>query len=257
MPDQASKHARAHLDNQLSTLRRRLFAEATIATEMLERSLEGLWSLDEGTARAVREQDNTVDAEEVGIEDECFRLMTLEQPYGHDFRLVAFCLKVNADIERVADHASSISKVSMKISKETSGKAPKWPVALTELAERVPRHCHEVLRAAMDENADEAKRLRAGDLVIDKLDKQLFGEIEEMVQKSILATSTAMHIYRIGRELERVGDLMSNIAEETVYLATGDIVRHEFARSLKLNGPGQTGAGAGPGQPGAGIDKNR
>ena len=93
-------------ERDLLSLRRRLIRSSNIAIDMLETSLHGLREVDHEVARAVRRRDDSIDNEEVLIEEACLKLMTLQQPYGQDFRQLAFCLKVNQDIERVADHAA-------------------------------------------------------------------------------------------------------------------------------------------------------
>jgi phosphate transport system protein len=163
----------------------------------------------------------------VKIEQECFRILALHQPFGGDFRLITFCLKANADIERVADHASSIAKICRKIEQP----APQWPAALKEMGERVPMMCQALLRAVVNTDIEAAQDVVKSDKVIDKLDKQVFKEVTALIDSSDCDASVGMYMYRVSRELERVGDLLGNIAEDIVYLATGEIVRH--ARSKK------------------------
>jgi len=215
------------LAGEVASLKRRLFREATMAIDMLERALEALWAGDAASATAVRQRDDRIDLEEVAIEQQCYRLMTMEHPIARDFRVLAFILRVNADVERVADHAVSISKIVQRMDGRPS---PQWPTALRELGNRVPLMCHALLRAVMDEDLDEARRLVRADSVIDGLDAQIFEESKELMRKDADALDVGMYAYRIGRELERVGDLMAGIAEDVVYLVTGEIIRHEKRR---------------------------
>lgn len=214
-----------HFDRDMALLRRRLMREATTAVDMLEAAIRALWQLDADLAREVRRGEDRLDAEEVEIEAECLRLMTLQQPFGADFRFLAFCLKVNTDIERVADHAASIAKITIKLHKGAD--LPPWPTALTELGERLPLLCHRLLRAVLDQDEQAAVDLVGSDEVIDALDKRLFHEVQDLLARHPDQAEGALLIYRVGRELERVGDLMCNIAEDVVYLATGHIVRHQ------------------------------
>ncbi len=221
-----SPHAPFSFDRRLVQLKRRLVREATLAIGMLEAALDALWRLDRDAARQVNKDDDRIDREEVAIEQECFRILALHHAFARDFRVVTFILKVNADIERVADHACSVAKVAVKIRGDAP---PAWPTALRELGDRVPLMCHELMRAVLDENVESARALVRADKTIDSLDKQLFSEAVEMMKASYPledALVNGLLIYRIGRELERVGDLMTNVAEEVVYLATGSIVRH-------------------------------
>lgn len=228
-PRSAVVSSQLHFDEDLANLRRRLVRSATGAVEMLERAIAGLWALDEHAAAEVRVAERTADAEEVAIEKECLRLLALQQPFGSDFRFLAFCLKANADIERVADHADAVAKITLRLAAD--GPAPAWPTALTDLGERVPMICHRLLRAVLDEDEAAARSLVGSDEVIDSLDKRLFSELGSLLERGALTPGSVMLMHRIGRELERVGDLMCNIAEDVVYLATGEIIRHAKDRS--------------------------
>jgi len=230
-------------ERRIVALKRRLIREATLAISMLEGSLAALWTLDAQAAREVRLTDDNVDMEEVEIEQQCYELLALHHPFGRDFRVLVFILKVNAELERMADHASGIAKQVAKIQAALAGGVPPaWPTALRELAERVPALSHELMRAVLDENEDAARRLVAADSTIDQLEKRLFDETQDFIKaqgRTDAALTVGMLIYRIGRELERVGDLMAGVAEDVVYVATGQIIRHEKRR--KRAAPPQAG----------------
>ncbi|MCW5777430.1 MAG: phosphate signaling complex protein PhoU [Phycisphaeraceae bacterium] len=214
-------------DREMLILKRRLVREARYAIAMLERSLDALWRLDAEAAMEVRLRDDRVDEEEVAIEQDCYRLLALKQPVARDFRIIAFILKVNADVERVADHASSIAKIAKKMRRDPP---PRWPQSLREMGERVPLMCYQLLRAVMSEDAASARAVVEMDETIDQLNRQLFGETVEMMRRDPEACADGLLISRAGRELERVGDLMTNIAEDVVFLATGEIIRHQRRR---------------------------
>jgi phosphate transport system protein len=220
--------ARFTFDRSLVALKRRLVQEATTAIGMLEAALDALWKRDAAAARDVRRRDDNVDHEEVQIEQECFRLLALQQPFARDLRIITFILKVNADIERVADHACGLARVTVRLEGTPH---VRWPQALVEMGQRVPALCHSLLRAVLDEDAELARSIIAQDETIDNLEKRLFEEVEEMMKRDRETIRAGILIYRAGRELERVGDLMMNIAEDVVYLSTGSIVRHEFKRA--------------------------
>lgn len=222
-------------DKRINALKRRLIREATLAISMLENALAALWTLDADGAMKVRLTDDSVDAEEVAIEQQCYELLALCGPFAKDFRVVTFVLRVNADIERVADHASSVAKVTRRIAGVTPpGVTPTWPTALRELGERVPALCHSLLRAVLDEDVEAARKIVDSDKVIDGLEKRLFEEAMDMMRAGHhgdMDLATGMLVYRCGRELERVADLMASIAEDLVYLGTGEIIRHQKRRS--------------------------
>lgn len=210
---------------QIDAIKRRMIKQGTVAIGMLEAALDALWSLDAEVAQHVRKQDEIIDQEEVLIEEACFEVMALHQPVAKDFRVLAFVLKVNHDIERVADHASSIAKVAIKLSELPV--VPRFPTGLREMGERVPAACHKLLRAMLDEDTESARQIVTEDKLIDDLDKGAFKELTAQIKgRSEEEIAAGLLIFRLGRELERVGDLMKNMAEDVVYLTTGEIVRH-------------------------------
>lgn len=196
---------------------------------MLEGAIAALWELDTQAAGEILKHDDRIDREEVEIEESCFRLLALQHPFARDFRQLAFILKVNADLERVGDHACSVAKMTFKLADQP---AFSWPTSLQELGQRVPMACHKLLRALLDEDAVLAKTVVTDDKVLDRLTRALFDETVDFMESQPGRQATGLLVYRIGRELERVGDLMTNIAEDIVYLVTGEIIRHEKKRRL-------------------------
>ena len=211
------------LDQDIAGVRRRLIREAARATDLLAQSIQILSNSSPEAIKEIREIEKEIDAEEVRIEEECFRILALQQPFGSDFRTLTFCLKVNSDIERLADHAASIAKISKKLDPASLN----WPQAMLEMMQRIPMMCEELVRAVINTDEEAAREVVARDKAIDKLDKQAFRELAETIQNHPGDASQYMLMYRVSRELERVGDLLGNIGEDVIYLVTGEIVRHE------------------------------
>lgn len=210
------------LDADLASVRRRMIREAAQAIEIIKSAIDSLWELDESTAPRISRIEKEIDKEEVRIEQECYRILALKNPFAADFRLITFILRVNTDIERVADHATSIRKIIHRLDEP----APQWPESLREMGERIPVMCEQLLRAVVNTDAELARSVVKQDHAIDKLDGLAFDEITELIKKDPSMASNYLLIYRVARELERVGDLLGNIAEGVIYLVTGNIVRH-------------------------------
>ncbi|MCE7973773.1 MAG: hypothetical protein DYG92_05505 [Leptolyngbya sp. PLA1] len=236
MPEHSTPGGEHHpvTERRILELKSRFLRESAFAVSMLERAVNALWTLDADAARSVRKSDDQVDAEEVAIEQACHEVLALRAPYARDFRTATFVLRANNTIERVGDHATSIAKVVLRLSDRCGARPPRWPTALTELGQRVPAICHQALRTVQDEDAEGAKQLIGGDQAIDLLEKRLFEETASVITDPSLGQhgpAIGLLVYRTGRELERVGDLMASIAEDVVYLATGVIIRHEKRRT--------------------------
>ena len=104
--------------------------------------------------------------------------------------------------------------------------------------DRVPKMCHDVLRSVLDEDATAARALIASDEVIDQQERRLFEEVQDWIKtqgRQDSAVAMGMLVYRAGRELERVGDLMASVAEDVVYLSEGEIIRHAKKRTRDAN----------------------
>jgi len=215
---------------EIRLLRDMVMAEAATAVGMIEQACEALVNHDDVSARAVIARDDEVDRNEVRIEEECFRVMALFHPYARDFREITTLIKVNSDVERVADHATGIAKQTIKLS--ALGMRG-LPTPLVELAQRVPLMCHGMLSAMNTDDAVLARELVAKDKFIDSLEKKLFEECVALMTNDRNSKAGCLILHRCGRELERVGDLMKNIAEDLIYLSSGTIVRHEAKRNAQ------------------------
>lgn len=209
--------------SELQSLMRRLEGEAMIIIEMLEAGIGALKNTDVSAAAAVRRRDDEVDTEEVKIEQEALRLIALHQPVASDLRRLTLIIKVNADLERVADHVTGVCKSVLQL--EEPGPIA-WPPALIEMADRVPPRAHETVRALQRLDAALAERVITGDETMDTLWRRTFEEIEHGAQTGRISVRASLLAFRAGRELERISDLFANICEDIVYMQTGRIIRH-------------------------------
>jgi phosphate transport system protein len=212
------------LEQELARLRREFTAHAASCFEALERAREALRTGDTRLAQRVIEDDALVDREEVHIESECVRLITLHHPVAHDLRLLIAMLKLNDHLERIADHAANVCHQARKIVRRGGS----LPEHLLELADRVVANSRQVFQAFLDRDLALARESLGADAAVDRLDRTVRHEVQTMLdEEGEIGSSLAA--YRISRELERIGDHLSNMAEDTIYLITGEIVRHGAA----------------------------
>lgn len=218
------------LHDEIDLLNKRLQSEAVLAVELVEQAVEALRNCDREGASEVRRRDTEVDQEEVRIEEECIRVIALHQPVARDLRSLMLIIKSNADIERIADHASGVAKAVSYLGSEP---APKWPTSLIELAERIIPMCHDTVQALGQRDEARAQKIIEGDDMIDQLTKRVVDEVEEAIGSGALSRRAGLLAYRASRDLERIGDLCANICEDIVYVRTGKIMRHakRMARS--------------------------
>ena len=225
-------------EHELARLKRDFTVHATSCFEQLDRAGEFLRSREDGLGRRVIEDDANVDEEEVQIEAECVRLMTLHHPVAADMRLLVTMLKLNDDLERISDHAGNIAWLAGRIFRRGGD----LPADLLVLADRVVRNGRAGLQAFLDQDLDGARAVLRRDADVDALDRSVRHDVHATLCDHG-EVSTALHVFRISRELERVGDHIGNMAEDVIYLVTGEIVRHGGPAAAAASGPGRPGPG--------------
>jgi phosphate transport system protein len=216
----------AHFVNLLDDLRRRSLRMASQVEDMVEEACEAVFRSDEYLARRVIARDSEVDAEEVEVEKEIIRLMAQYQPVGADLRLLCTVLKVNNDLERIADCAVNIAERARKLDVQSLANANPDLRRMGPLVRRV-------LRAAVhaynleDENA--ARIVLKDDAAIDVLYQQIARQVVSASSESPETVSAQLDLLAVAKALERIADHAMNIAEDVIFLTTGAIVRHGSA----------------------------
>lgn len=178
---------------------------------------------------AVIEKDDHVNSEEVHIEEECLKILALHQPVASDLRQVATMLKINSDIERIADLACNIAERAQNVHEY-----PYFPIPdqLSEMAERSA----EMVRMALDSfvglDGELAKQVIEKDARVDQLNREVIDELKTLMKQDQALVDSALHCFSASRHLERIADHAENIAEDLIYLVNGEIVRHNHGDFL-------------------------
>ncbi|MFQ5423758.1 MAG: phosphate signaling complex protein PhoU [Phycisphaerae bacterium] len=213
----------AHFVDLLDALHRRSLRMAELVEDVLSEACEAVFQPDDGLARRVIRRDREVDAAEVEVETEVIRLMALYQPVGSDLRLLCTVLKINNDLERIADCAVNIAERSRHIDSESM---PDVGKDLKVLGPAVQRMLHNAMWAYTAEDEDAGRQVITDDRAVDGL----YGEL---VRKAVIEGSQAsdsiaayLDLLSVAKNLERIADHATNIAEDVIYLVTGRIVRH-------------------------------
>jgi len=183
---------------------------------------------DAGAGGLVDEHDAEIDREEVDVEQECIRLLALYQPAAVDLRTICFAIKVNNDLERIADKAAGIGRRVKHVAAERIDLAqyPGW----TDLVRAVAGGLDKTLRTITTRNLDAARAVIASDPNVDAACGRFVRTALTRERSDPAGVDVVLTLTLLARALERIGDLCTNIAEDVVFLCTGDIVRHAKAR---------------------------
>jgi len=210
-----------HTHLELSRLSVRMAAQCHRVETHLLSVFSALLSESRGHGESLALADEEIDQEEVLIEEECLKIIALHQPTGIDLRRLATFLKANNDLERIADHATNVARSLSHLPPLSV-----LPQAAGLLVRRAGEAFQLACRALTEHDLDAARAVLSGDDVIDALEDALTAQAQELAQGGIIPLASAFELARCAHDIERVADLAKNIAEDIIYLDTGDIVRH-------------------------------
>lgn len=223
---------RVHFDRKLSELRDNILLMASRVEEELKLALEAMNTLNLDKSREVYAADRVVNKTRFEIEEKCFSLIVTQQPAARDLRTIMTAMNIIVDLERMGDQAKGIAKVVPHLLKNPTQERP---FELRQMGETVGRMLNQVMLAYAHGNVDLARIIARQDDAVDTLYAQVFGKImQQMAQaQSPDKVEAAYELLRVARELERFGDLATNIAERIIYLVTGSL--EEINTDSKLN----------------------
>lgn len=210
---------------EIESLKQRLLDLAMAAENALVRAMRAIDHTDAEAARAIIAGDAEIDRREVTIEEECLKLMALYQPVAGDLRLLVTILKVNGELERVADLAANIA--TRAIDMATLPPPHEACLPLTQMVTLA----HRMLRGALDafvcHRPDRARAILREDDAVDALNAQCYTQAAEALLKNPAQASYTLDALTIAHAIERIGDIATNICEDVIYLEEGQIVRHQ------------------------------
>ncbi|MFQ5493918.1 MAG: phosphate signaling complex protein PhoU [Phycisphaerae bacterium] len=212
-----------HFVNLLEGLRRRAAGMASLVEDMVQEACESVIDVNEALAGRVIARDNDVDTEEVVVESEVIRLMALYQPVGSDLRLLCAVLKINNDLERIADCAVNVAERARHMER---GSLARHRETISEMATLVRSMLRNAVRSFAVEDVEMARKAFAEDEHVDALYEQTIKRIVAEGATSSEGMAARLDVLSVAKNLERIADHATNIAEDVIFLSTGEIVRH-------------------------------
>lgn len=214
-----------HFHEEFKDLREKLFRMGLLVEGAIEKAVEAFLKRSPDLAAEVLENEKTINQLEIEIDEKGHALFALTQPVASDLRLLTMILKINTDLERMGDHAVNIAQKSQSLMGEPFLKMSFPLEAMTGSVQKMVRNA---LDSFMNENVDLARKVLASDDAVDDYNDILYTDMTEFMQKDPSRVKQALSLVMIGHNLERIGDLANNIAEDTIYLKQGKEVRHHF-----------------------------
>lgn len=212
-----------HLKTDLERIERRLLTLGARVEDAVRKSIAALETRRADLALEVIGGDPEVDREEVELEEECLKVLALHQPVANDLRFVAVILKINNDLERIGDLAVNISERSASLDRALPFPVPS---SLQPMMEATAGMLRQSLDAFVKADVALARQVLATDDQVDDINRSIIGEMVERMKADSNQVDDALLILSASKNLERIADHATNIAEDVVYMVEGEIIRH-------------------------------
>jgi phosphate transport system protein len=212
-----------HFDIELEQLKERVTAMGHMVEEQLEGAIQSLLTRDVEKAMTIIARDHQVNAMEVGIDEECIRMIALHQPEARDLRFIITAMKIITDLERMSDLAANVCERVVELKDEI-------PVPIPDAITTMADIGREMLRGALDafvnKNTAEAMRVCREDERVNLIYKDLVRSMVQDLARDPDRISPVIRLLFLSRSLERFADHATNVAEIVVYLVEGKVIRH-------------------------------
>jgi len=212
-----------HLQRDLEYLQRDLLALAASVEEAIHAAIRALQERNAAIAQEVIEGDTEIDQEENQVEEECLKMLALRQPVAVDLRRIAAAMKINNELERMADLAEDIAERAAHLAQLS---AIPVPPALQEMTDLTTTMVRESLDSFVNLDARQARRVCRLDDTVDRYNNDIIQELIALMRKAPEMVEPGLSLFSATRHLERIADHATNIAEDVVYLVEGVIIRH-------------------------------
>lgn len=219
-----------HLQRALDHLREQLIGQFGVVEQMVQLSVRSLTERRPDLADRVIATDAQVDEQDIQIEEECLKILALHQPVVDELRWLVTVIKVNGELERMADLACNIAERAKSLDLY-----PLFPVPgeITEMVAVTLQMVKESLDSFVDRNSKTAARVIQRDEQVDRLNRVVIDILHETMKQDPENIVPAVHCFSASRHLERIADMAENVSEEVIYLVEGEIVRHHHDSFLE------------------------
>jgi phosphate transport system protein len=221
MSDERAPRRRFH--DELDVLQERLLEMAGLVEKVIQEASAAVLTRDDTVAERISAADYRVDELEMEIDERVIELLALQQPMASDLRQIVTSNKISNDLERMGDHAVNISNAARRLAQ-----APPLPEIreLSEMFEIVQKMVSDSLAAYVSRSAGKARMVCITDDKVDDLRRSMYRILVTHMLEDPKRLSGALELLLVSQNLERIGDLATNISEDVVFLVEGRTIKH-------------------------------
>jgi len=211
-----------HLQRAIEKIKKEILSLGAMVEDRFQKAIYAVKTGDLELAKKIIDTDFQIDEREVEVEEECLKILALYQPVAMDLRFFVAVIKINNDLERIADYAANISRRFITSSQDPN----KFKYDYTSMADQAAKMLRMSLDALVQMDVDMAYDVRDMDEDVNIMRNDAYDSMKKDIQKHPEMVGEIINMYLISRHLERIGDHTTNIAEEVIYLIEGEIIRH-------------------------------
>ena len=214
-----------HFLRELENLKRDVLVMGGLAETSVVRSMQAFLKQERDVAHNVIENDSEINAMELRIEEEVLKILSLYGPTAKDLRFVVGVFKITNDLERVGDLAANIAERA----EAREGREDEEGLAeLGAMSEHVREMINGVLDAFVSQDRHRAEEVLKMDDSVDELLRTTYGQQSELMSSGNGHFESSLRILSVAKHLERIADHCTNIAEDIIYMVSGDVVKHHY-----------------------------
>ncbi len=219
----------AHMQLEIERLKRKVLSLSALVETRLHEAVKSLHARDREISQMVIRGDAEVDQAEVEVEEECLKILALHQPVASDLRFVVAVLKITNDLERIGDLAVNIARKTLAFVGQTEFQ---FPFDLVEISQRTELMLRDSLDCLVHLDTTLARQVCARDAEVNAMKRAIRERTEQEIRKHPEQVTLLLKLMAACRNLERVADLATNIAEDVVYMVDGQIIRHQVESEM-------------------------
>lgn len=216
-----------HFLRDLDLLRKKVVSLGSRVESAVEKGITALLDDRQDLAEEVIREDADIDEQEMLIESECLKILALHQPVAQDLRFLVTVLKVDNDLERIGDLAVNISDRAARLGCQDGAH---FPPTFREMGDRAKAMVHAALDALFEQDVTRARAVVAADDAVDRLLRDMYALLKDRIRDDPESVEASVCMLLAARDLERIADLATNIAEDIVFLVEGSNIRHAHRR---------------------------
>lgn len=213
-----------HFEAYLKDLMQHLITMGNLAEQSLSFAIQGLETSDVKIFEKVYEIEGLINQHHKTLDEECVRLLALHQPLAKDLRWIVAIIKINSDLERIGDQAINICNNAEHYLKATPIKPL---VDLPIMFHYTKQMLKDSLEAFVTQKTDLADKVLADDHAVDRLKHKIMSDVLSLIERDPKIANQGLSLIFIARNLERIGDHATNIAEDVIFATLGKDVRHQ------------------------------